>query len=76
MPVIFYTGQGNEEIARQAFREGATDYFVKRASDFAQKEKLVNSIRKALEKQAVEEELEENQAMLEGIIERTQILIL
>jgi len=69
MPVIFYTGQGNEEIARQAFREGATDYFVKRASDFAQKEKLVNSIRKALEKQAVEEELEEKQAMLEGIIE-------
>jgi len=35
MPVIFYTGQGNEEIARQAFREGATDYFVKRTSDFA-----------------------------------------
>jgi signal transduction histidine kinase/DNA-binding NarL/FixJ family response regulator len=69
MPVIFYTGQGNEEIARQAFNEGATDYFVKRASDFAQKEKLVNSIRKALEKQAVEEELEEKQAMLEGIID-------
>jgi len=69
MPVIFYTGQGNEEIARQAFREGATDYFVKRASDFAQKEKLVNSIRKALEKQAVDVELEEKQAMLEGIID-------
>ncbi|MGV8118977.1 MAG: ATP-binding protein [Candidatus Xenobiia bacterium LiM19] len=69
MPVIFYTGQGNEEIARQAFREGATDYFVKRTSDFAQKEKLVNSIRKALEKRSVEEELAEKQAMLEGIIE-------
>jgi signal transduction histidine kinase/DNA-binding NarL/FixJ family response regulator len=69
MPVIFYTGQGNEEIARQAFREGATDYFVKRTSDFAQKEKLVNSIRKALEKQAVDVELQEKQAMLEGIIE-------
>jgi len=69
MPVIFYTGQGNEEIARQAFREGATDYFVKRASDFAQKEKLVNSIRKALEKQAVEDELSEKQAMLESFIE-------
>jgi len=69
LPVIFYTGQGNEEIARQAFREGASDYFVKRASDFAQKEKLVNSIQKALEKKAVEEELAEKQAMLEGIID-------
>ncbi|MGV8118975.1 MAG: ATP-binding protein [Candidatus Xenobiia bacterium LiM19] len=69
MPVIFYTGQGNEEIARQAFREGATDYFVKRTSDFAQKEKLVNSIQKALEKRAVEEELAEKQAMLESFIE-------
>jgi len=69
LPVIFYTGQGNEEIARQAFREGATDYFVKRTADFAQKEKLVNSIQKAMEKRAVEEELAEKQAMLEGIID-------
>ncbi|MGV8118902.1 MAG: ATP-binding protein [Candidatus Xenobiia bacterium LiM19] len=76
MPVIFYTGQGNEEIARQAFREGATDYFVKRTSDFAQKEKLVNSIRKALEKRAVEEELAEKQAMLEGIIDNNPYSIM
>ncbi|MGV8118942.1 MAG: ATP-binding protein [Candidatus Xenobiia bacterium LiM19] len=76
LPVIFYTGQGNEEIARQAFREGATDYFVKRASDFAQKEKLVNSIRKALEKRSVEEELAEKQAMLEGIIEHNPYSIM
>jgi len=69
LPVVFYTGQGNEEIARQAFKDGATDYFVKRTADFAQKEKLVNSVRKAVEKQAVEEELAEKQAMLEGIIE-------
>jgi len=76
MPVIFYTGQGNEEIARQAFREGATDYFVKRASDFAQKEKLINSIRKALEKQAVEVELAGKQAMLEGIIDHNPYSIM
>ncbi|MGV8118966.1 MAG: ATP-binding protein [Candidatus Xenobiia bacterium LiM19] len=76
LPLIFYTGQGNEEIARQAFREGATDYFVKRASDFAQKEKLVNSIRKALEKRSVEEELAEKQAMLEGIIEHNPYSIM
>jgi len=69
LPVVFYTGQGNEEVARQAFNEGATDYFVKRTADFAQKEKLVNSVRKAVERRAVEEELAEKQAMLEGIIE-------
>jgi len=76
LPVIFYTGQGNEEIARQAFRDGATDYFVKRANDFAQKEKVVNSIRKALERKAVEEELAEKHAMLEGIIEYNPYSIL
>ncbi|MGV8125272.1 MAG: ATP-binding protein [Candidatus Xenobiia bacterium LiM19] len=69
LPVVFYTGQGNEEVARLAFREGATDYFVKRTADFAQKEKLVNSVRKAVKRRAVEEELAEKQAMLEGIIE-------
>ena len=69
LPVIFYTGQGNEEVARQAFREGATDYFVKKSADFAQKEKVVNSIQKAVANRAVEDELAEKQAMLEGIIE-------
>jgi len=69
LPVIFYTGQGNEEVARQAFREGATDYFVKKSADFAQKEKVVNSIQKAVANRAVEDELREKQAMLEGIIE-------
>jgi|GEM_PF-704376 len=69
LPVIFYTGQGNEEVARQAFREGATDYFVKKSADFAQKEKVVNSVHKAVANRTVEEELAEKQAMLEGIIE-------
>ena len=69
LPVIFYTGQGNEEVARQAFREGATDYFVKKSADFAQKEKVVNSIQKAVANRLVEDELREKQAMLEGIID-------
>ncbi|MHC9539195.1 MAG: ATP-binding protein [Vulcanimicrobiota bacterium] len=69
MPVLFYTGQGNEEVARQAFTEGATDYFVKHATVIAQREKIVNSIQKAVEKRTVEAELEEKQAMLEGIID-------
>lgn len=76
MPVLFYTGQGNEEVARQAFTEGATDYFVKHATVIAQKEKIVNSIQKAVEKRAVEVELEEKQAMLEGIIDNNPYSIM
>jgi len=69
MPVIFYTGQGSEEVARQAFKAGVTDYFVKASADFAQKEKMVNALQKAVKQCAVEAELEEKRAMLESFIE-------
>jgi len=69
MPVIFYTGQGSETVARQAFKAGATDYFVKESTDFAQKEKMVNAVQKAVEKCSVEALLAEKQAMLESFIE-------
>ncbi len=49
IPVIFYTGQGNEEVAREAFLSGASDYFTKETSAFIHKEKFLNSIRKAVE---------------------------
>lgn len=54
IPVIFYTGQGNEEIAREAFIKGACDYFTKDIFSFAHKEKFVNSIKKAIEKRNIE----------------------
>ena len=47
IPVILYTGQGNEEIAREAFISGATDYFTKDLFGFAHKEKFVNVVRRA-----------------------------
>ncbi len=49
IPVIFYTGQGNEEVAREAFMLGASDYFTKDFAGFAHKEKIINSIKRALE---------------------------
>ena len=49
IPVIFYTGQGNEEVAREAFIQGASDYFTKTLKGFALTEKIVNSIHKAIE---------------------------
>lgn len=68
LPVIFYTGQGDEEVARQAFIEGATDYFVKGFSLIGEKEKLVNSIKRSLEERALKYEYEKQRVMLENII--------
>ena len=61
MPVVLQTGQGNEEIAREAFILGAADYFTKDFFSFAHKEKFVNSINKAVEikKARFEKELSE-----------------
>jgi PAS domain S-box-containing protein len=61
LPVIFYTGQGNEEVAREAFISGASDYFVKNFSEFAHKEKLVNSVKQAIEKSLAKDSLKENE---------------
>ena len=58
LPVILETGQGNEEVAREAFILGASDYFVKDYFGFAHKEKFINSVNMAVEiKRATEERL-------------------
>ncbi|MCE1248651.1 MAG: response regulator [Firmicutes bacterium] len=49
IPVIFFTGQGNETVARDAFLNGAFDYFVKDFHAFAQTEKLIYAVKKALD---------------------------
>ncbi len=49
MPVILHTGQGNEGIAREAFLEGASDYFTKDFTGFAYREKILNSVKRAIE---------------------------
>lgn len=56
LSVIFYTGQGNELIAREAFTSGADDYFAKDIFGIAHSEKLINSIKRCLEtKKAIRE---------------------
>lgn len=47
-PFIFLTGQGSEEVAAEALREGAEDYFTKEES-FAHYERLVNSIARVID---------------------------
>lgn len=48
-PFIFVTGQGNEEVAREAFKHGAYDYFTKEVG-FAHFERIRNSVRHAVYK--------------------------
>jgi signal transduction histidine kinase/DNA-binding response OmpR family regulator len=69
LPVVFCTGQGSEEVARQAFTSGAADYFVKDFSFFVDREKLLNSLRRAVTLRAAEERLREERRILELIIE-------
>lgn len=58
-PVVFCTGQGSEDIAREVFIRGAWDYFTKDFSNLAYKEKIVNSIYTAVEvRKAVQEKKE------------------
>ena len=47
IPFIFFTGQGNEEIAREAFKSGAYDYFTKEIG-FAHFARIINSIEQAV----------------------------
>lgn len=73
-PVIFVTGQGNEEVAREAFKNGAFDYFTKEVG-FAHFPRIVNSIEQAVRqrraremKEAAETELAEEKAKLQSIL--------
>jgi len=69
MIVIFLTGKGSEEIAREAFLAGATDYFSKMIDDFAFREILLNSVRKAIENKATEKALKESREKHKYIFE-------
>lgn len=57
MPVIFYTAQGNESVAREVFIAGASDYFTKELNKFAHREIFINSIKSAIEKKKTEQAL-------------------
>jgi PAS domain S-box-containing protein len=47
VPFIFLTGQGNEEIASEAFKDGANDYFTKEIG-FAHFPRIINSVEQAV----------------------------
>ena len=73
MPVIFYTGQGNEEIARKAFLFGASDYIVKDSRRIAHREKLIHTIRQAIERRKTQIALKESKENYRAIWENSPI---
>lgn len=68
IPVIFYTGQGNEEVAREAFICGVSDYITKSLREIAHWEKLENAIKNAIEKKIANEAARESQRQLKTLI--------
>ena len=69
VPVIFYTGQGNEEIAREAFIKGVSDYFTKDIFSLAHKEKLINSIKNIIERKKAEKLLAQSEEKYKSLVE-------
>lgn len=74
-PFIFVTGQGNEDIARSAFKNGAFDYFTKDIG-FAHFPRIINSIEQAIiqrrariQHERAESELGLEKAKLQSILE-------
>ncbi|MBI5696545.1 MAG: PAS domain S-box protein [Nitrospirae bacterium] len=53
VPFIFLTAQGNEEVARDALKSGASDYFTKEAG-LAHFARIVNSVEQAVSKRQAE----------------------
>lgn len=58
IPVIFYTSKGSEKTAREAFLAGASDYYSKDLSQFAENNNLINSITNSIRNITVGRELE------------------
>jgi len=57
MPFVFLTCQGNEEIAAEAFRAGADDYYTKEVG-FAHYDRMTHSIKRIVEAKAQREQRE------------------
>ena len=73
VPFIFVTGQGNEEVAREAFKRGAFDYFTKDIG-FAHFTRIINSVGQAAnmrlaarQREQAEETVRENERLLSSV---------
>lgn len=73
VPFIFLTGQGNEQITREAFKNGADDYFTKDIG-FAHFTRITNSIEQAVNRRKAEKERMRAESMLRESEERYRAL--
>lgn len=74
IPFIYITGQGNEQIAAEAFRQGAADYFSKNF-DFAYFHRILNSIRQSVSNFRTSEEQRKAEELMKQLnFERERIL--
>jgi signal transduction histidine kinase len=64
-PVIVLTGQGDEQIAAELMRAGASDYLVKGRLD-------ADSLRRSIEQVLARRELERERALLEAELQQAQ----
>jgi signal transduction histidine kinase len=71
VPVIVLTGQGNESVAVEAMKGGAQDYLLKGA---VTRQGLQSSVRNAIEKVALQREVEERTADLARANEALQTM--
>jgi signal transduction histidine kinase len=71
VPVIVLTGQGNEAVAVEAMKGGAQDYLLKGA---VTRQGLQSSVRNAIEKVALQREVEERTAELARANEALQTM--
>src|SRR5512135_2404105 len=73
VPLIFITGQGSEEVAREAFKNGAFDYFTKDIG-FAHFARIINSVGQAAnmrlaarQRQEAEEAVRDSERLLSSV---------
>ncbi len=72
VPFIFVTGQGNEEVAREAFKNGAYDYFTKDIG-FAHFARIINSVEQAVAQRVSEAERRRAAEALKQYQQRLQL---
>ena len=72
VPVIFLTGHGDEMVAAQAMKNGATDYIDK---NLLSGELLTRAVRHTIEKKRAEKALKETEARLQAILDYSPALI-
>jgi PAS domain S-box-containing protein len=74
VPFIFLTGQGNEEVAREAFKGGAYDYFTKDIG-FAHFTRIINSVKQAVAQRTAETERKRAEIERNAAIARFETLL-